>query len=49
VAPQRGRSRALRLEVEELAALVAQVGDDDEEQPGQREPDARERRDHERQ
>jgi hypothetical protein len=48
VAAQRVRSRALRLEVEQLAALVAQIGDDDEQQSRQGEADARERRDDER-
>ena len=37
--PQGSRRRTLRLEVEQLAALVAQVRDDDQQQPDEREPE----------
>ena len=42
--PQRRRRSALRLEVEELAALVAEIGDDAEQKAEQRESECDERR-----
>ena len=41
--PQRGRPRALSREVEQLAALVAQIGSDRGCEPRQREREAHER------